>query len=154
MRNLPRRLLDNHQALTALYCINLAGVFASSVMNLGDRTFFLFLAGFVGFGWLALRAADRAVDAHIQPRPNPAEFAEDLIPRNHAPATYNVTVGVYGVDHPETLRGLTRSQLLATLAQHGITPDNDAISGRHTLSEGAKHITWGPSTTDITGETR
>lgn len=149
MKNLPRRILDNHQLLTALSCINLAGVFAASVMDLGDRTFFLFLAGFVGFGWLALRAADHAIDTHVQQRVNPADFAMDLIPNNHEPTAYDLTVGTN-----EPIRGLTPDENEARLVELGVPPYIAVAEAGEYVGNDGIEITWTPSTTDTTGETR
>lgn len=61
-----RRILDNHQLLTAVACINLAALCVATVQNLGDRTFYAFLIATFLSGWLAARAATRATDAAIK----------------------------------------------------------------------------------------
>lgn len=147
MKNRIRRVLDNHQLLTTLSCINLAGVFASSVMNLSDRTFFLLLAGFIGFGWLALRAADSAIDRHVQQRHDPADFAMDLVPTYQPPTAYDLTVGTN-----EPVRGLTPDETETRLVQLGVPPYIAVAEAGEYVGDDGIEITWTPSTTDTTGD--
>jgi hypothetical protein len=167
MKHTVRRILDNHRLLTTIAGINLVGLLIASAVPLSDRTFYTFLAAAVLSSWLALRAADRAVDRHW------SEYHRDALPsdkdnpfaKRHndtepAAQTYDLTTGFLTVGDPEATsasetirRGLTEDELAAALAEHGITRPAGAIRGRHTL-RGGLQLTWTPSTTDTTGETR
>lgn len=106
---------------------------------------------------LAVRALRRANETHAQINRDVLDldpFNERLIPKYQPPTTYDLTVGWHdSTDEPTVYRGLTRTQLINRLAEHGITPKAIDVGGRHTF-RGGKQLTWQPSTIDTTGEAR
>lgn len=83
----------------------------------------------------------------------PKDFAMDLRV-DPAALLYDLTVGFHDGDDPSVYRGLTQGELANKLAEHDVELPANAIRGRHTRAEDGLQLTWQPSTTDTTGETR
>lgn len=139
---------------------NVPAVLSGEWMKVVGATIVLALmAGAARVGYHLGRASNQVVQAvreEVDEHRERAEVAPDR------PQTYDLTVGWLTVGDPEATsasgtvhRSLTAFELDARLAEHGINRRADAIRGRHTLSRPAGlQVTWTPSTTDTTGETR
>ncbi len=150
-RRIRRALDSSHKRLTAAALATGALMVVALVGPFSDRTFYCFLVAFVGFSVLAINAANKRVNQVLRELDDPDPFNERLIPVNHAPAAYNVTVVTPG--RPErNLRGLSPFQF--GLLMHELhVPLYEASADHGATTVDDTRITWKPSTTD-TGETR
>jgi hypothetical protein len=150
-----KRLLDNnHKRLTAAALTTGALMFATLIGPFSDKTFYCFLVAFLGFSFLAINAANRKVNQILDEADGPDPFAMKLRVEPRDDCTYDLTIGFHWATGGQILRNLTRTQLLAKLAEHAVPADIATAEIGKTTQHGGLQLSWRPSTTDTTGETR
>lgn len=109
----------------------------------------LVIAGFYGLFVASVRVLDRAERQITQTvnevAPRPADFAADLVPAQHQPALYDLTV--HRVDTllpPQQYRNISSFDLTRHLLDRDV-PSYLACEESGDTTVNGSHITWAPS---------
>ncbi len=71
LRHFAEKVADSHRLLSAAAAVTFAAWLVTLFFNLSDTAFYPLLVGWVGFGWLAWQAAQRAVERIRDEDPDP-----------------------------------------------------------------------------------